>query len=119
MAKPLEDWMIPLIKGMLTRGDDQSDVAACFLINGGRVADINRYMTRAYEDDEPAPTTRARPIIAETEGLPSPPPYPSPYELWKAKSGLWAARVALEAAQEKIALALLAVEKAESRTSSK
>lgn len=111
--------MIPLIKGMLTRGDDQSDIAACFLINGGRSADINRSMTRSYENDEPALTTRARPIPAATEGLPPPPPYPSPYELWKAQSGLWAARVALEAVQEKIEMALLAVKKAESRVSGK
>ena len=29
------------IKGMLARGDKQSDIAACFLTNGGRISEIN------------------------------------------------------------------------------
>lgn len=103
MAKPLEDWMIPLIKGMLARHDDQSDIAACFQINSGRVAEIN---TR-----QRAPEVAAAPL----EDLPPPAPYPSPYDLWKAKNGLWAARVALEAVQGKIDIALVAVENAEMR----
>lgn len=103
MAKPLEDWMIPLIKGMLDRGDDQSDIAACFLINSGRIAEINR--------GDRAPDVKSAPA----DELPPAPPYPSPYELWKAGSGLWAARVALEAVQEKMEAALVAVTNAESR----
>jgi hypothetical protein len=103
MPKPLEDWMVPLIKGMLIRGDEQSDIAACFLINSGRVAEIN--------------TGQRSPEIATAppEALPPPFPYPSPYELWKAKTGLWAARVALEAVSERIQQALVAVENAERR----
>lgn len=106
MAKPLEDWMVPLIKGMLLRGDDQSDIAACFGINSGRVAEINT--GRRAADIEPA-----------IEGLPPEPPYPSPYDLWKAGSALWAARVALSAVQEKIGAALTAVENAETRMKGK
>lgn len=30
-----------LIKGMLARGDRQSDIAAYFAVNGGRVSEIN------------------------------------------------------------------------------
>jgi hypothetical protein len=51
MAKPFENWC-PLIKGMLARGDDRSDIAACFLINSGRVAEIHISTTRPYEDGE-------------------------------------------------------------------
>jgi hypothetical protein len=70
MARPLQDWMIPLIKGMLKRGDDQSDIAAWFLINSGRVAEIN--------------TGQREPGIkpAKPDALPPPAPHPSPYELW-------------------------------------
>src|SRR5579872_6177335 len=103
MARPLEGWMIPLIKGMIKRGDDQSDIAACFLINSGRVAEINT--------GERSPEV----IAAEPEELPPAPPYPLPYELWKAGSSLWSARVALQAVGEKIEQALIAVENAENR----
>lgn len=119
MAKPLEDWMIPLIKGMLIRGDDYSDIAACFLINGGRPAEIANSMNRNYEKGEPALTTRARSIEPAKEGLPPTGPYPSAYELWKAQSSLWSARVALEAVHEKIGQALIAVENAEKRMTGK
>jgi hypothetical protein len=107
MAKPLEDWMIPLIKGMLARGDDQSDIAACFLINAGRVAEIN--------------TGQRSPNIAAADlgELPPEGPYPSAYELWKTKNALWAARVALEAVREKIDQALVAVINAETRIKSR
>ena len=107
MARPLEDWMIPLIKGMLLRKDDQSDIAACFLINSGRVAEINT--------NQRSPEVKA----AAPEDLPPAGPYPSAYELWKAQSNLWAARVALQAVQEKIEQALVAVENAEKRTGGK
>lgn len=120
MARPLEDWMIPLIKGMLIREDDQSDIAACFFINSGRIAEIHNSMNRGYTKDEPALTTRARPISpAPLEDLPPVGPYPSAYELWKAQSSLWAARVALQGVQEKIKQALIAVENAESRMKGK
>jgi hypothetical protein len=95
--------MIPLIKGMLARHDDQSDIAACFQINAGRVAEINT--------GQRASDVTAAPL----EDLPPPAPYPSPYDLWKARSTIWAARVALEAVRDKIDVALRAVENAESR----
>lgn len=37
----LSDWDISLVKGMLARGDRQSDIAAWFGCNSGRVAEIN------------------------------------------------------------------------------
>ncbi|WP_453951832.1 hypothetical protein [Bradyrhizobium sp. USDA 377] len=95
--------MVPLIKGMLIRGDEQSDIAACFLVNSGRVAEINTGQRSPEVHTAPA------------EELPPPFPYPSPYELWKAQTSLLAARVALEAVQEKIGQALIAVGNAESR----
>lgn len=107
MARSLEDWMIPLIKGMLSRGDDQSDIAACFLINSGRVAEINT--------GQRSPEVKA----ASAEDLPPAGPYPSAYELWKANSSMWAARVALQAVKEKVEQALIAVENAEHRIKSK
>jgi hypothetical protein len=107
MARPLEDWMIPLIKGMILREDDQSDIAACFLINSGRVAEVNT--------GQRSPEVKA----ASPEDLPPVGPYPSAYELWKAQSCLWAARVALQGVQEKIEQALVAVENAENRVKSK
>lgn len=119
MEKSFEDWMIPLIKGMIIRGDRQSDIAACFLVNSGRVAEIHNSMNRVQTADEPALTTRARPIQPVTDGLPPSAPYPSPYELQKAGSALWAARVALEAIGEKIQQALVAVENAEKRMQGK
>ena len=112
MARPLEDWMIPLIKGMLTRQDDQSDIAACFLINSGRVSEIN---TGEGAVGERAASMQA----ASPEDLPPAGPYPSAYELWKANASLWAARVALEAVQEKVEQALVAVVNAEKRVTGK
>ena len=107
MARALEDWMIPLIKGMLAREDDQSDIAACFLINSGRVAEINT--------GQRSPDVKA----ASPEDLPPVGPYPSAYELWKANASLWAVRVALEGAHAKIEQALTAVGNAEHRIGSK
>lgn len=92
-----------LIKGMLDRGDKQSDIAACFLINGGRISEINT--GQRFTDVAPA---------AESE-LPPPAPYPSPFELWKANREMWRARVALEKARDDIQEALVAVHKVEQR----
>jgi hypothetical protein len=92
-----------LIKGMLARGDKQSDIAACFLINGGRISEINT--GEHFADVPPAPA----------DLLPPAGPYPSPYELWKTKRQLWRVRVALEEVEESIRAALVAVHKAEQR----
>jgi hypothetical protein len=42
-----------------------------------------------------------------------------PYELWKASTALWSARVALGASGEKVAQALVAIENAEVRLNKK
>lgn len=99
----LDDEIAALVKGMLARGDKQSDIAACFLINGGRISEIN---TGERFADIPA---------ALPDALPPAGPYPSPFELWKTGRGLWRARVALEEAEEAMRAALVAVRKAEQK----
>jgi len=37
----LNEREIAIVKGMLARGDIQSDIAAYFGVNGGRIAEIN------------------------------------------------------------------------------
>jgi hypothetical protein len=109
------DREIALVKGMLLRGDNNQSIVACFggRENPGRIADI-KASTRLYDEDEVPLTTRARSIQpALADELPPPPPYPSPYELWKAGHSVWAARVALEHTKEKIEIALKALEAAE------
>jgi hypothetical protein len=81
----LDERMASLVKGMLLRGDKQSDIAACFLLNIGRVSEIN-----TGERFADAPT-------APAEGLPPPPPYVSPYELWTIRQELLCICRALEA----------------------
>jgi len=108
VARAIEDWMIPLIKGMIARGDDHSDIAAWFLINQGRISEIktgNSFLGERASTIQEAPS----------EQLPPTAPTVSPYEILKAQSGLWAARVALQGVQEKIEKALVAVENAENR----
>lgn len=92
-----------LVKGMLKRGDKQSDIAACFLINGGRISEINT--GQRFADTAPAPETELPPCA----------PYPSPFELWKANRETWRARIALEKALDLIQEAMVAVHKVEQR----
>lgn len=110
--RTITDDMAKLIKGMLLRGDDQSDIAACFLINGGRVSEINT--GNGSTGQKFAHLSAAAP-----DELPPPAPYPSPFELLHAQQGLWAARVALQAVGDRIGQALLAVENAENRMKGK
>jgi hypothetical protein len=99
----LDEEIAALIKGMLKRGDKQSDIAACFLINGGRISEINQ--KQRFADVAPA---------AEAD-LPPRAPYPSPYELWEATRETWRVRVALEKARDAIHDAMVAVRKVEQR----
>lgn len=95
--------MVSMIKGMLNRGDKQQDIAACFGINSARVAEIKS--GKKHAEVKAAPD----------EALPPVPPYPSPYDLWKAKNAIWAARVALEAVMDAVEKATTAVKNAEKR----
>lgn len=98
----LDKEVAAMVKGMLARGDKQSDIAACFLLNGGRVSEIN--------------TGERFPGVAPAkEDLPPSGPYASPYDLWKSKRELWRVRAALEAAEVAIQEAMVAVRKAEQR----
>lgn len=110
--RTITEEMATLIKGMLLRGDDQSDIAACFLINGGRVSEINTgkgSTGQKFAAIEPAPSSE----------LPPAGPYPSAYELWRAKTSMWAARVALESVRDRIEQAIIAVGNAENRMNGK
>lgn len=51
-----------IVKGMLARGDRQSDIAALFKVNGGRISEINT--GKRY----PA-------VVAANDNLPKPGPY--------------------------------------------
>jgi hypothetical protein len=99
----LNDDIVALIKGMLARGDKQSDIAACFLTNGGRVAEINTGQKFSHVK------------AATLDELPPAGPYPSSYDLWCAGKELWKTRVALEKVREHIDTALVAVSRAERR----
>jgi hypothetical protein len=55
-----------IVKGMLARGDRQSDIAAYFKVNGGRISEVN--------------TGRTFAAIRAAERLPPPGPYePQPH----------------------------------------
>jgi len=87
----LTDSKIAIIKGMLMRGDAQQSIVACFggEFNSGRIAEIHNSMTRESKDGEPNLTIRARDISpAPRDTLPPPPPYPSPYEIIRARAAL-------------------------------
>lgn len=58
-----------IVKGMLNRGDRQHDIAACFGVNGGRIAEIATGDKFGWVKAAPP------------EVLPPPGPYPRPYEL--------------------------------------
>lgn len=71
----VEPAMVPVIKGMLERGDIQQDIAAFFGLNGGRIAEINT--GQRYAD-----------VPAMRENLPPPGPYHSPYAMWRSRIAL-------------------------------
>lgn len=57
-----------LVKGMIARGDRQSDIAAFFAVNGGRISEVNTGKTHR----------NVRP--ASSHLLPPPGPYNARYE---------------------------------------
>lgn len=77
-----------IVKGMLSRGDRQHDVAAYFGVNGGRIAEIANG-TNVYPNAQPMP---------EAE-LPPPGPYLSKYALQSVIDTLNEAIEALDLAQ--------------------
>lgn len=105
--RTVDDRMAALIKGMLARGDDQSDIAACFMINSGRISEINT----GHSTGRKFAHVQAAPL----DDLPPAGPYPSPFELITAGFSVWQARVALEHTKEKIELALEAIKRAEAK----
>src|SRR4051812_34443282 len=75
-ARSVQEEDVPLIKGMLKRGDIQSDIASFFGTNGGRVCEIN---TGQKHPDAPT---------APPERLPPPGPYMAARSAIKAKETL-------------------------------
>ncbi|TLX05686.1 hypothetical protein [Rhizobium sp. MHM7A] len=79
-----------IVKGMLTRGDRQHDIAAWFGVNGGRIAEI---------------ATGCRfPLVdpAEPKDLPPSGPYPAGRVAVSAIAALSAAKAALASAEAMI-----------------
>ena len=48
-----------IVKGMLARGDRQSDIAAFFKVNGGRISEVNTGYT--FAGVNPAPSDQLPP----------------------------------------------------------
>lgn len=77
---PLDSHDVSLVKGMLARGDVQSDIAAFFGVNGGRISEINTGQKHQ----------EAR--VAPPEKLPPPGPYMGARTAYRAKETLVALR---------------------------
>lgn len=81
-----------IVKGMVDRGDVQSDIAAFFGVNGGRISEINT-------------GKRFREIIAAPAGaLPPPGPYPVGRSAVRARQTLEALQELIEQALADISL---------------
>lgn len=83
---------VPIIKGMLIRGDPQSDIAAYFGTNGGRIAQINT--GEHYPNVPPAPPDK----------LPPPGPYLAARSAHRARETLVALRDLIDQAMVEIEL---------------
>lgn len=68
LAKPLTAADAAVVKGMIARGDRQSDIAAFFKVNGGRISEINT--RKRFAGVVPAPA----------DALPPAGPYEIQYE---------------------------------------
>jgi hypothetical protein len=79
-----------LIKGMLTRGDRQHDIAAWFGVNGGRIAEVATGARFSWVTE------------AKLEDLPPPGPYPKASQAVAAIEALEVAKGALTAAEKMI-----------------
>lgn len=77
---PLDSHDVSLVKGMLARGDTQSDIAAFFGVNGGHISEIN--------------TGKNYPEVSAAllEKLPPPGPYMGARTAYRAKETLVALR---------------------------
>jgi hypothetical protein len=80
---------IPLIKGMLARGDRQSDIAAFFGVNSGRIAEI--HTGKRFPEASTA-----------IDGLPPPGPYLAARSAHQAKDTLVALRDLIEESLQQI-----------------
>ncbi len=79
-----------LIKGMLTRGDRQHDIAAWFGVNSGRIAEVATGATFSMVPE------------AKSEDLPPPGPYPKAAQAMEAIAALEQAKNALAKAESTI-----------------
>ena len=78
-----------IVKGMLARGDKQHDIAAYFGVNGGRIGEVS-----SGNCDYPE-----APALPESE-LPPSGPFPSPYDIIRARETLRGLAKAIGAADE-------------------
>lgn len=86
----LTDADASLVKGMLARGDRQSDIAAFFGVNGGRISEIN------------TGTRHRGAIAARLDQLPPPGPYLAGRSALRARDMLLSLREQIDAALEEI-----------------
>lgn len=91
-ARNVDKADVPMVKGMLIRGDPQSDIASFFGTNGGRVSEIN---TGRKHVDIPVATA----IL-----LPPPGPYMAARSAIQAKETLIAIRDLIERTLKQIEL---------------
>ncbi len=83
---------VALVKGMLARGDRQSDIAAFFGVNGGRIAEINTGQKWSDVD------------ASSVEKLPPAGPYLAGRSALKARDSLLALRDLIDGALRDIDL---------------
>lgn len=69
----LDEEAVSFIKGMLLRGDKQSDISAFFMVNTGRISEINNGQRHA---DVPAAPKDALPPCGTDY---------TPYEIWRCE----------------------------------
>jgi len=89
-ARNVDKEDVPMVKGMLIRGDPQSDIASFFGTNGGRVSEINT--GRKWREVEPA----------DPAHLPPPGPYMAARSAIRAKEALLAIRDLINATLQQI-----------------
>jgi len=86
----LDEGDAALIKGMLSRGDRQHDIAAWFGVNGGRIAEVATGASFSWVPE------------ASPDDLPPPGPYPKAAQAMAAIAALEQAKTALETAEATI-----------------
>jgi hypothetical protein len=85
---PLSEHEMSIVKGMISRGDRQHDIAAYFGVNGGRIGEISKGTRGIGAGVHPA----------ESEDLPPPGPYMAGRSALRARNTLVALRQLIDEA---------------------